>query len=524
MPAIPLRDQDTEPQVGVRSVPSEAGRSEKASTCQCPGALLAQSVAAMGAERRPRSDDPAELVARVSAAKRDVLLRVHRHRLGFEDLEDCFSQATLELVTRARTRARAFVSEAHVANALEQRFLSRISDRRRAVSGRSPIEAATHAALRRTDDQDGGQEGPSLAAIADPAADVAGHVAGRDDVGRLRELADELTADQRLVLACQVALDMECQEFCIRFGWSAEKFRKVAQRARARLRVLVADYEAGERCRSLADDLAAHVAHVAHVAHAEQSERVRRHLTNCPACAHTARELERVARGVGALLPVPPTVDPEVMHRLGLVGRVLGRLLPFWDSGESAAAAKAATAGAAAAGGGGAVTAGSSVLGLGAAKLGVTAVCVAAATGGYVVCDQIGVFSGPLPRERHHVATTANVARKPPTRHAPSPAVIRAPAPITHTIRQAAVTATPSGQQRPSASSRSSSGQASSEFGFEGAGGTSGSAPAQRAASSSRSSARAASAGTPSAATTSSAPRKGSSGSGHTSSTEFGFE
>ena len=187
-------------------------------------------------------------------------------------------------------------------------------------------------------------------------------LADRDEVRRLRELADELTADQRLVLACQVALDMDCQEFCARFGWSAEKFRKVAQRARARLRVLVADYEAGERCRSLADDLAAYVAHVAG---GEQSERVRRHLTNCPACAQTARELERVARGVGALLPLPPTVDPEVVHRFGAVGRIFGRLLPFWDSGEGAAAAKA---GAAAAAGGGGITAGGSVVGLGAAK------------------------------------------------------------------------------------------------------------------------------------------------------------
>ena len=315
MPATPLCDQDTEPQLGVRSVPSEASRSEKVATCHGPGALLAQSLAAMAAERRPRSDDPAELVARVSAAKRDVLLRVHRHRLGFEDLEDCFSQATLELVTRARTRARAFVSEAHIANALEQRFLSRISDRRRAVSGRSPIQAATHAALRparrpggRTARRHRSPPSPTRRPMW-PAA-----LADRDDVRRLRELADELTADQRLVLACQVALDMDCQEFCARFGWSAEKFRKVAQRARARLRVLVADYEAGERCRGLADDLAAYVAHVAG---GEQSERVRRHLTNCPACAHTARELERVARGVGALLPLPPTVDPEVVHRFG---------------------------------------------------------------------------------------------------------------------------------------------------------------------------------------------------------------
>jgi DNA-directed RNA polymerase specialized sigma24 family protein len=427
-------------------------------------------------------------------------------------------------VSRARTRAGAFQGEAHVANALEQRFLSRIADRRRALSGRSPIAAVTQAALRHADDQEGGPDGAVLAAVADPTADVAERLAGQDDVRRLQELADELTADQRLVLACQIALDMDCQEFCARFGWSAEKFRKVAQRGRARLRALVADYEAGERCRGLADDLAAYVAHVAR---GEQSERVRRHLTNCPACAHTARELERVARGVGALLPLPPTVDPEVVHRLGLVGRVLERLLPFWDSGESVAAAKAATAGAAAAGGGGAVTAGSSILGLGAAKLGVTAVCVAAATGGYMVCDQVGLFSGPLPRERHHhVATTANLARKPPARHSRSPAVIRARAPITHTIRQAAVTATPSVQHRPSASPGSSSGQASSEFGFEGAGGTKGSASAPRAASSSsRSSARAASAGTPSAATRLSASRRqASSRSGQTTSSEFGFE
>ena len=348
-----------------------------------------------------------------------------------------------------------------------------------------------------------------------PHAERVRPVAGRDDLGRLRELADELTADQRLVLACQVALDMDCQEFCTRFGWSAEKFRKVAQRARGRLRVLVADYEAGERCNGLADDLAAYVSHVAG---GDQSERMRRHLTNCPACAHTARELGRVARGVGALLPLPPTADPEVMHRLGAVGRVFGRLLPFWDSGESAAAAKA---GAATAAGGGGITAGGPVVGLGAAKLGVTALCVAGAAGGYVVCDQIGLFSGPLPRERPHIATRANAVRKaPPKRRASSPAVTRAPAPITHTIRQSPATATSGAHQRSSAASASPSTQASSEFGFEGAGGTTGSA----SSSSSSPSARAASAGAQSAPPTPSSSRPPPAESGHKASTEFGFE
>ena len=289
----------------------------------------------------------------------------------------------------------------------------------------------THAALRHADDQEGGPDGIVLAAVADPTADVAERLAGQDEVRRLRGFAEELTADQRLVLACQVALDMDCQEFCARFGWSAEKFRKVAQRARARLRALVADYEAGERCQGLADDLAAYVGHVAG---GEQSERVRRHLTNCPACAQTARELERVARGVGALLPLPPAVDPEVVvHRLGAVGRVFGRLLPFWARGR---VRRRRRPGAAAAAGGGGITAGGSVVGLGAAKLGVTALCVAGAAGGYVVCDQIGLFSGPLPRERHHVTTTTSAAHKaPPKRRVPSPAVTRAPAPISHTIR-----------------------------------------------------------------------------------------
>ena len=147
----------------------------------------------------------------MSAAKRDVLLRVHRHRLGFEDLEDCFSPATLELMTRARTRARAFVSEAHIADALEQRFLSRISDRRRAVSGRSPIQAATPRRAATGRRPSGGRR-DVIGRCRRRSGGRCGHpLADRDEVRRLRELADELTADYRLVLACQVALDMDCK-------------------------------------------------------------------------------------------------------------------------------------------------------------------------------------------------------------------------------------------------------------------------------------------------------------------------
>ena len=475
----------------------------------------------MAAKRSSVGKDPSELVARVSAAKRDVLLGVHRHRLGREDLEDCFSQATLELVMRARTRTRAFVSEDHAANALEQRFLSRVSDRRRALSGRSPIEAATQAAVR-PDDNGAGGDGEPLSVVADRGPDVVGQVAGREDVRRLRELADELTADQRLVLACQVALEMDCREFCARFGWSPDKFRKVAQRARTRLRALVRDYESGERCRALAEDLAAHVAQVAAT---ERSARVRRHLANCPSCAHAARELERVARGVGALLPLPSTVDPEVVHRAGALGRALGRLLPFWDAGEGAAAAKAGAAGAAAtAGGAGAATAGGSLAGFGAAKLGVAALCVAGATGGYVVCDQVGLFGGPLPRERHHrIARTAPVDHRAPRAHVSS-AAARSPAPVAHTITRPPAAGALRASKSSSASSRRStpaSGQASGEFGFEGSGAAADTKP--RLPSPARRQARAAAAGSSTAAAGGSSATS-SSDSGHRASTEFGFE
>jgi hypothetical protein len=44
-----------------------------------------------------------------------------------------------------------------------------------------------------------------------------------------------------LVLASQVGLPLlSTRDFCRRFGWSHEKYRKVAQRARRRLRALMA--------------------------------------------------------------------------------------------------------------------------------------------------------------------------------------------------------------------------------------------------------------------------------------------
>jgi DNA-directed RNA polymerase specialized sigma24 family protein len=176
--------------------------------------------------------DPADQVALVAHAKREVLLRAHRHRLRREDLEDCLSQATLELVTRARS-GRAFSGTAHVANALEQRFLSRVLDRRRALAGRSAMQTVLEGALPLDGPGDHGAE------LIDLRADVERLVVLRLELRRLQRAACELTPDQRLVLNSQIALEMDRAEFCAKFGWSFEKYRKVAQRGRARLRALM---------------------------------------------------------------------------------------------------------------------------------------------------------------------------------------------------------------------------------------------------------------------------------------------
>ncbi len=176
------------------------------------------------------------MVAQVAHAKREILLRVHRHRLRKEDLEDCYSQATLELLAHTGRGGR-FSSRAHVANAIEQRFLSRIHDRRRALSGRSPMQAAIETALPLDCFEPGQPE------LVDVRAELETLVVLREELRRVESLARELTPDQQLILACQVGAQMGRAEFCRRYGWTPEKYRKVAQRARTQLRRLLAHGE-----------------------------------------------------------------------------------------------------------------------------------------------------------------------------------------------------------------------------------------------------------------------------------------
>jgi DNA-directed RNA polymerase specialized sigma24 family protein len=313
--------------------------------------------------------DPADAVARVAAARRDRLLRVYRGRLRFEDLEDCYSQATLELL--ARSRRAPFASVDHVRNALEQKFVSRINDRRRALGGRSSIEAAIAHAVQ-VDSTDAGAQH-----VEDRGAAVEQQVLVRGEVRRLREIIGDLSLDQRLVLHCQVNLQMDVGEFCARYGWSSEKFRKVAQRARAKLRGLVEESQSGGRCIRLQPDL---VAFAAHAATEDQIRRARAHLANCPACARYPFELERASRRVTALIPAPGLLVSAIRTKRAVVLAMLRRVV------GTGAHPAAESGGASAAG-----VAGGSAAGLTAIKAGVVALCLAGAASGYEVSARSGI-------------------------------------------------------------------------------------------------------------------------------------
>ena len=185
-----------------------------------------------------RVEDPAEEIALVARARRELLLRVHGFRLRREDLEDCYGQATLELLAHARRGGR-FFSRVHVQNALEQRFLSRVLDRRRALEGRSPMQAALERARSL------GYDIEERIEIVDVRAELERLVILRHELRRLGSIARELSSDQRLVLVSQIG-GMSRAEFCGRYGWTHEKYRKVAQRGRARLRRLMDGEDAGE--------------------------------------------------------------------------------------------------------------------------------------------------------------------------------------------------------------------------------------------------------------------------------------
>lgn len=171
------------------------------------------------------------MLAAVVRAKREALLRAHRHRLRRDDLEDCYGQATYELLRSVQRGSSRFEGREHMANVLEQRFLSRVRDELRATRGRSLERTAHEGALALPIGVGAGID------VADEQADVHELVARRFELERVVRAAERLSSDQRLVLASQVC-GVGCAELCRHTGWTTEKYRKVAQRGRARLRAL----------------------------------------------------------------------------------------------------------------------------------------------------------------------------------------------------------------------------------------------------------------------------------------------
>jgi DNA-directed RNA polymerase specialized sigma24 family protein len=165
-----------------------------------------------------------DLIAHEALALRTTLIRAYRSSASREDLEDLYSQAVLELLARAE-RDPTLTSPDHIRHALRQKFESRILDHHRAVAGRSP---ATHARAR-------------TRPLDDTLDQHAGDRDGLDQLiarETLRELAAairELTPDQQLVLASQLNGETP-RDCCGHTGWTIDKYRKTAQRARARLR------------------------------------------------------------------------------------------------------------------------------------------------------------------------------------------------------------------------------------------------------------------------------------------------
>ena len=170
-------------------------------------------------------------------AKREPLLRAYAAQLRREDLEDCYSQAALELLLRSRRRER-FASSAHIANALEQKLRSRIADRRRALAGRSPAAAGLEEAI-------GFFQQEAYMQAADPAAAVDELVINRLRLGQIIAQAQGLSEEQRFALACRVGLQLRPGALCALRGWSAHKERKLLQRARIKLRMLTGELEGG---------------------------------------------------------------------------------------------------------------------------------------------------------------------------------------------------------------------------------------------------------------------------------------
>jgi DNA-directed RNA polymerase specialized sigma24 family protein len=179
--------------------------------------------------RPGRREDPSQQLARVVSEQRARLLRVHRGALRADDLEDCYAQATLELVYRLR-HGPPFHSAQHIQHALTQKLRSRINDRQRAIAGRSPI---THALERAATLHD-------LPTVLAAREDTPTQALARHELAQIRSASAQLRPRaQQLLAGAQIGLSTG--QLAQVLDLPTETARKALQRARAQTLALVRD-------------------------------------------------------------------------------------------------------------------------------------------------------------------------------------------------------------------------------------------------------------------------------------------
>jgi RNA polymerase sigma factor (sigma-70 family) len=265
--------------------------------------------------------------------------------------------------------------------------------------------------------RDGG-EPDWVAAVPSTRRAIEEEVEGREQVARSRE-ALALLKPQELKALTQLASGMSYAEIQAANGWTRTKVNRCLAEGREKLRSVVRQGEAGERCRSIEPLVSAAADGELDP---EAARTVRNHLAVCGRCRAMLREYRRIPVAVAAVGPLAASATGS--GEPGLIGRLLDRVdelsIQAWfrlnglfAGGESATAA--------ALGSGGARGLGSTAL----AKI--AAVCVGTA-GGAAACLGTGLV--PVPGEREVELEPSAIERPAPEPSRPESPVPPLEAPI----------------------------------------------------------------------------------------------
>ena len=341
-------------------------------------------------QETPGSQDrPPDRAARSRAAielvrnHRNLLLAsARRVSLCPDDAEDAMQRGLEILLTKAPTTdPRHLLPWARTVIRNEALAIRKARERTMARPG----------GVRADSSRDGG-EPDWVEAIPSAGRATEDEVEGRERVARSRE-ALALLKPQELKALTQLASGMSYAEIQVANGWTRTKVNRCLAEGREKLRSVVRQSEAGERCR-LIEPLVSAAADGE--LEPEATGAVRNHLAVCGRCRAMLREYRRIPAAVAAAGPLFAAGDrlaPEAGGP-GLLGRLVERLdelsLQAWvrvngllGGGEPASVAALGSGGA---------------RGLGTAAIAkVAAICVGTA-GGAAACLGTGLV--PAPGER----------------------------------------------------------------------------------------------------------------------------